>query len=609
MIFEYIMLALRFLLAFAISSPHAFSLCLAHLSFFAPIRDSTMIGTDTYHLVIELSKSPSSVSNDYRHSAIEVIPIDSPAAAPMAANLEPLRATSLGDGVIRLYREFANDNGPESDLDAINAGDDTMLSILAVPTYFTATDILGFIGMANMDHISHIRILKSDKPNRFLVLLKFKDLLKAAEFQYAFDGKMFNSMEPETCHVVFVRSVRFKAHDDVKLAPAEDSMIPFLLTDPFTAPASAEKASLGPNSVLVELPTCPVCLEKMDSDVTGLLTIACQHTFHCLCLSKWRDDTCPICRYSNNVANQKVRRATRRLLQFLRLSISGEGSSSNHPSVANATVADTPEGEHCVDCSANNNLWICLICGNVGCDRYAPEQHLLKHFVSSGHCFAMELSTSRVWDYAGDNYVHRLVANESDGKIVELPEKLAGSLATFKASEGSSFDKVDQVGFEYSQLLVTQLASQREHYEALLNAATAPKGRQHSAASILEPLVELEAKVAELSKTVAHLTDEVVPQLHTKMRTKDLRLAQLAKDLAESNLLNQGLSEKVEFLTQEKDALLERAHQLSEEVTDLMFFLESREKFKNESEDVRDGTLVIRQNPSSTRKPRVGRKK
>lgn len=38
-----------------------------------------------------------------------------------------------------------------------------------------------------------------------------------------------------------------------------------------------------------ELPTCPVCLERMDSAVTGLVTVPCSHTFHCACLSKWGD--------------------------------------------------------------------------------------------------------------------------------------------------------------------------------------------------------------------------------------------------------------------------------------------------------------------------------
>lgn len=32
----------------------------------------------------------------------------------------------------------------------------------------------------------------------------------------------------------------------------------------------------------------------------------------------------------------------------------------------------------------------------------------------------MQLGNNRVWDYAGDNYVHRLIQNKADGKPVEL---------------------------------------------------------------------------------------------------------------------------------------------------------------------------------------------
>lgn len=31
----------------------------------------------------------------------------------------------------------------------------------------------------------------------------------------------------------------------------------------------------------------------------------------------------------------------------------------------------------------------------------------------------MLLGTNRVWDYAGDNFVHRLMQNKGDGKLVE----------------------------------------------------------------------------------------------------------------------------------------------------------------------------------------------
>ena len=44
-----------------------------------------------------------------------------------------------------------------------------------------------------------------------------------------------------------------------------------------------------PQGSMYELPTCPVCLERMDSAVTGLITVPCSHTFHCMCLSKWGD--------------------------------------------------------------------------------------------------------------------------------------------------------------------------------------------------------------------------------------------------------------------------------------------------------------------------------
>lgn len=40
-----------------------------------------------------------------------------------------------------------------------------------------------------------------------------------------------------------------------------------------------------------ELPTCTVCLERMDESVDGILTILCNHSFHGNCLAKWGDTT------------------------------------------------------------------------------------------------------------------------------------------------------------------------------------------------------------------------------------------------------------------------------------------------------------------------------
>lgn len=45
-----------------------------------------------------------------------------------------------------------------------------------------------------------------------------------------------------------------------------------------------------------------------------------------------------------------------------------------------------------------------------------------RHFQETHHTYAMELGNNKVWDYIGDNYVHRLVQNKSDGKLVQVDE-------------------------------------------------------------------------------------------------------------------------------------------------------------------------------------------
>ena len=46
--------------------------------------------------------------------------------------------------------------------------------------------------------------------------------------------------------------------------------------------------------------------------------------------------------------------------------------------------------------------------------------HSHAHFLATAHSYTMELGASRVWDYVGDNFVHRLMQTDSaNGKLVE----------------------------------------------------------------------------------------------------------------------------------------------------------------------------------------------
>jgi len=78
-------------------------------------------------------------------------------------------------------------------------------------------------------------------------------------------------MESELCHLVYVARVDV-CGDGVDAADG---------------PAGVDVPLTGHT----ELPTCTVCLERMDESVDGILTILCNHSFHGSCLAKWSDTT------------------------------------------------------------------------------------------------------------------------------------------------------------------------------------------------------------------------------------------------------------------------------------------------------------------------------
>ncbi|KAI7994247.1 BRAP2 RING ZnF UBP domain-containing protein 2 [Camellia lanceoleosa] len=168
--------------------------------------------------------------------------------------------------------------------------------------------------------------------------------------------------------------------------------------------------------------------ERLEQDMSGILTTICNHSFHCSCISKWADSSCPVCRYCQQ----------------------------------------QPEKSICFVCQTSENLWICVICGFVGCGRY--EGHSIRHWKETQHCYSLELDTQRVWDYAGDNYVHRLIQSKTDGKLVELNHYCAHAddgCGSCNCSIGTGFSetllnsKVENIVNEYSELLTTQLENQK----------------------------------------------------------------------------------------------------------------------------------------------------
>jgi BRCA1-associated protein len=73
--------------------------------------------------------------------------------------------------------------------------DCTTLCILAVPSYMAPSDFLGFVGEETWNEVSHFRMIRTARANRYMVLMKFRHGKKAREWQQEWNGKVFNTYE------------------------------------------------------------------------------------------------------------------------------------------------------------------------------------------------------------------------------------------------------------------------------------------------------------------------------------------------------------------------------------------------------------------------------
>jgi len=83
--------------------------------------------------------------------------------------------------------------------------------------------------------------------------------------------------------------------------------------------------------------------------------------------------------------------------------------------------------------------------------------HAIIHWKETQHCYSLEVETKRVWDYVGDNYVHRLIQSKTDGKLVELNSHCvhadSGSCGDNAMREAILNSKVEAVMLQFSLIV------------------------------------------------------------------------------------------------------------------------------------------------------------
>uniref|UniRef100_A0A671PFK5 BRCA1-associated protein n=1 Tax=Sinocyclocheilus anshuiensis TaxID=1608454 RepID=A0A671PFK5_9TELE len=317
----------------------------------------------------------------------------------------------------------------------------------------------------------------------------------------------------------------------------EDAVCQLVYVERAEVIKSEEGASL-PVMDLTELPKCTVCLERMDESVNGVLTTLCNHSFHSQCLQRWEDASCPVCRYCQ--------------------------------------TPEPVEENKCFECGVQENLWICLICGHIGCGRYV-SRHAYKHFEETQHTYAMQLTNHRVWDYAGDNYVHRLVASKTDGKMVQYE------------CEGDTCqdEKIDALQLEVC-VCVCDWENKIVHLEK--DTAEEINNMKAKFKETIDKCDSLERKLNELVKE-----KQSIEKKCSQLNNKVVKLSQELREEQEMNRCLRANQTQLQAQLQEEER---RAHEaaankdgqiaeLQEQLRDVMFYLETQQQIDRMPADAR----------------------
>lgn len=113
------------------------------------------------------------------------------------------QTTGLDTGTVHLYRDTIKQRdtaaigGSDASASATQSEeayvdrDETTLCILAVPSHVTPSDLLGWLGSETLQQVMNVRLVKSARSDRYMVLLKFRDTNAARRWKHEWSGKMF----------------------------------------------------------------------------------------------------------------------------------------------------------------------------------------------------------------------------------------------------------------------------------------------------------------------------------------------------------------------------------------------------------------------------------
>uniref|UniRef100_A0A7S3PCN5 RING-type domain-containing protein n=1 Tax=Amphora coffeiformis TaxID=265554 RepID=A0A7S3PCN5_9STRA len=466
--------------------------------------------------------------------------------------------------------------------------DEHWVALTDVPPEQVPEGVLNLI-RAHQPWIRHLRIVVADKnkPDVASIVPKSTSMAESAASLLAASKE---TTEQERNYIVLMEVMTDEQADQIiedldgnPFTSLDETQVGYLehviaWEGPESLHAPLFAANHSPRGELVSH-NCAVCLESMDDDgedeeAHTIVTTVCNHTFHLQCLAQCQGSPCPVCRY-------------------------------DHSGLNNESLFS-----QCHVCGKTEHNFVCLICGTVSCgggavarappagdtavcaavaaapppspttvnEAEGPQSHARQHYIDTLHAYALEAETQHVWDFCGQGYVHRLLQNKDDGKLVEIPDPLNTSSQERSLEPGLSSTqeevvvhrKLEDLASAYYSLLKSQLQAQRVHYEERLTELRREESnRRHR--KVRDWVAALKQERHQLSQRLVMLESR---------RNKAREDAAFLKSMNESLEANKGAWQTRVRQAQEERASVRKVFEdclppLQERVTRLMLQLEA----------------------------------
>lgn len=387
-----------------------------------------------------------------------------------------------------------------------------------------------------LSSVLSLNIWKSSFPNYYFIKLEFINSEYSNVFYNTFSYTKISILEDDY--------LMFYEIQDIKGEVVEKEKIPNF----------KKRNYIEEEIENVDIQTCSICLELMNfsykhsEEIRGVITALCGHLFHIECLMKTDSCVCPLCRFN----------------------------------ISPYTVTT------CKYCSAEKDLWICLICGLIHCGadtEKGSSNHRNDHFLGTNHqhCKSIDFEkrgdNSETFDFVLGKSLESIIKNKNKSNKIEEeftpnPEYL---------------NSIDEIVIEFNSIISSQLEFQRNFYMKQI------KNQEQENLDEIEKNYKLKNQTEEENRNLKNqieLLNEEKISCYNSLSSKNevlksllLEKEQLNKEYLDLEKEKMELKNKeqlgVKRLKLEFDTLNDEISQIKENINELKMNLNINKKLKN----------------------------